>query len=156
MRSWLVVVIALAACDSGAKTAPKPEPKTPVERDAGAALVLVDAAAPSRMQVFGVGESPMSIAVVGDPLFWTDSAGALWSMPKHGGRILQLSEQHMPGEPFFQNIAEHAGKLVAAKEGDLARVTPPQGPPDLMKLGLGTDQLLELVSDGTAVYATSY
>jgi hypothetical protein len=158
MRMWMAVVIALAGCDSGkqdnAKPAPPP-PRAPAS-DAAMALVQVDAATVSGIQVFGVGESPMSIAVVGDTLFWTDSAGAIWSMPKVGGRILQLSNQHEPGRPFYQNIAAHTGDLVAAKEGDLVRVKPSQGPLTPMNLGLGSDQLLELVSDGTAVYATSY
>ena len=157
MRSWLVV-IALVGCDSGKKPEQKPVDRpTPVVREAGMAIVQIDGpVAPKDVDVFDVGESPMSIAVVGDTLMWTDSAGALWSMPKRGGRMLQLSEQHMPGEPFYQNIVLHAGKLVAARRGDLATVPPPQGPPTVMELGLGNDQLLEMVSDGTAVYATSY
>jgi len=156
MRMWMVVVIALVGCDSGKPDKPaKREPPPPV-RDAGAAIVLMDGPAPSGIQVFGVGKNPMSIAVVGDTLMWTDSAGALWSMPKRGGRMLQLSEQHQPGNPFFQNLAPHAGHIVAALEGDLVSVDPPQGPLSRMQLGLGTDQLLELASDGDAVYATSY
>ncbi|HEY5924901.1 MAG TPA: DUF5050 domain-containing protein [Kofleriaceae bacterium] len=176
-RLWVVVVIALVGCEeplvlgrskpAGQGEAKRVEPPGPTRvapdrvgrPDPGSALVQAppDAAvqAPAAVTVFEV-YSPMSMTLAGDTLMWTDPKGSLWSMPASGGKPTELSHQHLPGRPMFMNLATHAGAVIASRQGDLVRVDVPEGPLVPLGLELGEDSLLEMVSDGTALYATSY
>ena len=172
-RLWLVVVIALVGCEEPLvlgkskpgqqaqepKPVQPPRPRDPDSEppDRGVALVQVDAAvpAPSRFAEFDV-YAPMSMTIAGDTLMWTDPKGSLWSMPTQGGKPTELSHQHLAGRPMYMNLATHAGAVIASRQGDLARVDSAQGPVVPLGLELGTDSLLEIVSDGTALYTTSY
>lgn len=171
LRVWLVVVGALVACNEplvlerkqpatpepvppkvGSQPAKQSEPQPPASQP----LVQKPAVpAPAGITVFNV-YSPMSLAIAGDTLMWTDPAGSLWSMPSHGGKPIELSNQHLPDRPMYMNLGTVAGDVIAARRGDLARVSPPDGPLEPLGLELGEDSLLELASDGKAIYATSF
>jgi hypothetical protein len=178
-RTWLVI-LAMTACDEPlvtneqAPAAPPraeppavrldklpepprvaPEPARPGEPTPQVAQAIDAGTAPQRITTFEA-YAPMSLAIAGDTLLWTDPRGSLWSMPSRGGTPVELSNQHMPGRPMYMNLAAHDGAIIASRAGDLVRVGLPAGPLQPLGLDLGTDSLLELVSDGTAIYATSF
>jgi hypothetical protein len=179
LRVWLVAIMVLGACNeplilerkkprptrsshpqaesSPTQPATPQPPPQPQPSDPGAALVqpTPEPPAPEPITEFEM-DSPMSMTIAGDTLMWTDPAGSLWSMPSHGGKQIELSHQHLPDRPMYMNLAAHAGDVIASRRGDLARVKPPDGPVVPLGLDLGDDSLLELVSDGTAMYATSF
>ncbi|HEY5927028.1 MAG TPA: hypothetical protein VIV11_35315, partial [Kofleriaceae bacterium] len=93
-----LVVLLVAAC--GAK-APPPPPDPVVQHEAAPPAAPEP---PARID-YEVGESPMSVVVAGDRLVWTDSTGAIWTMPVAGGQPKQLSDQHGTGFMFHPVVA---------------------------------------------------
>lgn len=192
-RSWLVVVVALVACDeplvlgrnkvSGTKrtdvprptgtspagtspvgTRPTPPPAPNGAEPGGVAVMPVPPEPPPPVatrpiEVFdvedGMGRSPMKIVVAAGTLAWTDSAGSLWTMPAKGGeRPTELSNQHMEGRPMFGNLTKVGDVLVGVTDTQLWRIGLPRGPLTLIKDFSDDDWVVDLVSDGTAVFGT--
>lgn len=120
----------LAAC--GGATRPPPPEVTPD-------VIAPPPPAPAKpivqaRQDFTVGESPMSMVVSGSSILWTDSAGAIWSMPKTGGEPKQLSDQKSPSFAFRLFVA--GDQVFATSRKDLLRIAGSDGPVTLAGLGL--------------------
>jgi hypothetical protein len=96
----------------------------------------------------------MSLVVSGTTLAWTDSAGAIWSMPSHGrDQPKKLSDQRTPDFAF--QVFAAGGRVFAATRGDLMRVELPDGPVAKAKLGLAALPE-EAVADESFVYLTLF
>jgi hypothetical protein len=138
-RSWLVAI--LIACKH---PAPPPPPPIAHEVDAGVERARTD---------FKVGESPTSLVVVSGALVWTDSAGAIWTMPAAGGEPRQLSDQKRPDFAFHVFAAGDA--VFATSRNDVLRVALPDG--TVTKLGLALAEYPEAsVADAEFMYLTLF
>lgn len=176
-RLWLVVGIALVGCDEPLvlgrtkQSRPQeplspsqPQPRIEADRPAPPSQPLLPSqpppevakpapATPRPIEVLEVDSSPTNIAIANGTLVWTDTAGALWTMPARGGaRPKQLSNQHMPGQPMYGNLVAVGSVVVATKQNALAKVTLPDGPIEVIATP-SEDWLIELETDGTAVYS---
>ena len=100
---------------------------------------------------FSVGPSPTSIAVRGDALFWTDSAGSIWTMPTTGGTPRQLSDQRSPDFAFKVVAAGNA--VIASTRKDLLTVA--DAVTKLNIRGL-VEYPEEIVADEAFVYVTMF
>jgi hypothetical protein len=98
-----------------------------------------------------VGPAPTSIVVHGTTLFWSDSAGSIWSMPSTGGTPRQRSSQRSPDFAF---------KLVTAGDSVIASTRK-----DLLLVGETVTKLNirglveypeEIVADEAFVYVTMF
>lgn len=141
-----VVVVAVAAC-----AAPKPPPPPP-ERPAIEAAPRPQLPA---VMVLATETSPMSLVVAGSALVWTDSAGAVWTMPSDGsGKPRQLGDQREPGFAF--KIVVVGSRVFATVRGDLLRVPLPVG--RAVRAGIGGlgESPVEAVGDTTHVYMTLF
>lgn len=138
--SWLFAV--LLACKH-----PAPPPPPPITHG-------VDAGVEPARSDFHVGESPTSLVVTGGALVWTDSAGAIWTMPAaRGGEPRQLSDQKRPDFAFHVFAAGDA--VFATSHYDVLRVTLPDGP--VTKLGLALAEYPEAsVADAAFMYLTLF
>jgi hypothetical protein len=166
LRVWMVVVVALVACNEPLVTGrDKPAPTQAAPREpAGpqpeavaptAPQPAVAAPAPKPKPTTQVFEArfPMKLALAGNTLAWTDSAGSLWTMPATGGRALELSNQQMEGRPMFGNMVVVGDQIVTVNGGDIVRVELPEGPLSPIT-SLGDDWIADFVTDGSAVYGT--
>ena len=124
---------------------PEPPPPTPPEPAEPAEL-------PARTD-FAVGESPTSLVVAGSALVWTDSMGAIWTLPTSGGVPRQLAEQRTAGF-MFHPVTVGADVLVSTKR-DFARVTLPAGPVRNLGLALAEDPV-DNVADDHTIYTTLF
>lgn len=102
---------------------------------------------------FAVGESPTSLVVAGSALVWTDSMGAIWTMPTAGGPPRQLTEQRAAGF-MFHPVSVGTDVLVSTKR-DFARVTLPGGPVRNLGLALAEDPV-DIVADDHTIYTTLF
>lgn len=69
---------------------------------------------------FEVGPSPTSVVVRGNALYWSDSAGSIWSMPTTGGTPRQLSSQRSPDFAF--KLVTAGNTVIASTRKDLLLV----------------------------------
>ena len=106
-------ILALVACGQPAKPVDKPPP--PVEPPP----VATPLKRPPR-EVFATSPSPTSIAVANGALYWTDAAGAIWTMPTSGGTPKQLSDQRSPDFAF--KVVAVGDAIVASSRKDFLRV----------------------------------
>lgn len=113
----MIVWFALLGCGTPTPPATPPSPELPLPEPPSP---------PPARQDFAVGESPMSLVVTGGSLFWSDSAGAIWSMPATGGEPRQLSNQREPDFAFSLFLA--GDHVFATSRRDLLRVAGPDGP----------------------------
>jgi hypothetical protein len=113
---------ALATFALACGASPAPVPPQPGPGPVQPARVAVDRA----REDFAVGESPMTLVVVRGVLYWTDAAGAIWSMPATGGTPRQLSSQRDPDFAFSLFVA--GTEVFATSRKDLLRVAGPGGP----------------------------
>jgi hypothetical protein len=131
-------LVLLIACGQPQKAVePKPEPvrpdAAPVERAA--------------REDFVVGPSPVSVAVRGGALYWTDGLGAIWTMPATGGTPRQL-----PAPDFAFKIVRAGDALVASTRKDFLRVGD-----SVEKMNLRLPELPEeVVADAGHVYFTMF
>jgi hypothetical protein len=95
----------------------------------------------------------MALAVVGDVLVWTDSAGAIWTMPALGGEAHQLSDQHGLGFTFRPVVA--GGQVFVSAKRDFVHVTLPAGPAAKLGLALPEDPV-HIAGDDRFIYATLF
>jgi hypothetical protein len=112
-------------------------------------VVEPDAAPPQKRarEEFAVGEGPVSIAVRGGALYWTDGMGAIWTMPSTGGTPKQL-----PIPDFAFKIVNAGDALVASSRKDFLRVGD-----TVEKMNLRLPELPEeVVADGEHVYFTMF
>lgn len=101
-------------------------------------------------EVFAVAPSPMSLALVGDTLAWTDATGSIWTLPTSGGTPRKLA------------TADHAFKVVAAGDvfvastrKDLLRVDVAAGTANKQDLRLA-ELPEDIIGDRAAVYVTLF
>jgi hypothetical protein len=169
-RVWMVAVVAFAACNEPLVLSAKPKPSqepapSRVEKPAPAQPPAPATPAPAAPKPEPPAEAKptgvqsfdarfaMKLAIAGDTLAWTDSAGSLWMMPSNGGRALELSSQTMEGRPMLGNMVVVGNEIIATKQGELVRVAVPKGPISSFA-SLGDDWIADLVTDGSAVYGT--
>src|SRR4051812_25521932 len=94
--TWRLAFVVLMACGASAPPPPPVEPRPEVipvvpERPA-ATTARFDLEVPS---------APTSLVVLGAKLVWTDSLGAIWSMPSDGSAAaVQLSDAQHPNFAF--------------------------------------------------------
>jgi hypothetical protein len=147
VRTLVLLVITLGAC--GGRPVPAPPPEPPVAHHEEAPP---PPPAPTRAD-FPVGDSPRSLVVAAGAFVWTDSAGAIWTMPVSGGDPRQLSDQHGVGFMFHPVVS--GGEVFVSGKRDIARVTLPEG--HVTKLGLGlAEDPEEVIADGDAIYVTLF
>lgn len=109
---------------------------------------------PARREL-ATGGAPMSLAIAGGQLLWTDLAGGIWTMPADGsGAAKQLSDQRTPSFAFQLFIA--GGEVMATTRTDLLRVRLPDGPVKLAKVQGLLDDPLAVAADGAYVYVTMF
>jgi hypothetical protein len=128
-RFLVAIVLVVAACGS----APKPSQPPDVAPDVLTPPPPVKPIVQPR-QDFTVGESPMSMVVSSSSILWTDSTGAIWSMPKDGGEPKQLSDQKSPNFAFRLFMA--GDQVLATSRKDLLRIAGSDGPVTMAGLGL--------------------
>ncbi|MDB4959757.1 MAG: hypothetical protein JWO36_7326 [Myxococcales bacterium] len=141
--SWLAIIA--VGCGTAARPQPMPPQVVPV--------VQQGAAKPARMDL-PVGESPMSIVVVGRALVWTDSTGALWTMAKDGsGTPKQLSDQHLG---FAFSLVVAGDHVFASTKKDLLEID--LAAPAVTHAGIRglADQPEAVVADDRFVYCTMF
>jgi len=84
-------------------------------------------------------------------MVWTDSAGAIWTLPIAGGEPKQLSDQHGIGFMFHPIVA--GGEVFVSGKRDFARVAGG----NVQKLGLALpEDPEEVVADDRAIYVTLF
>jgi hypothetical protein len=121
------------------QTAPPEPPPAPVKA--------------AERQDFDVPTSPASLVVVEDALLWTDSLGAIWTMPAAGGEAKQLSDQQHPSFAFHVFVA--GGQAFATSRRDLLRIAPDHSVTLAGVTGL-VDYPEESVADAAAIYLTVF
>ncbi|CAN5852782.1 hypothetical protein BH11MYX3_BH11MYX3_04420 [soil metagenome] len=137
----------LVACGSTAPTPREPERQPEViaaPREPVAPIVpRIDLDVPG---------APTSLVVVGGTLWWTDSLGAVWSMPSDGSaRAVQLSDATHPNFAF--HLFRAGDQVFATSRGDLLRV----GSEGVKALGVtGLDLPEESAGDASALYLTVF
>ena len=138
-------LVLLIACGQPPKpVAPRPEPVQAAEP-----TVQADASAKQRpaREAFAVGPSPVSIAVRGGALYWTDGFGAIWTMPSTGGTPAKLATPD-----FAFKIMKAGDKLVASTRKDFLRVGD-----TIEKMNLRLPELPEdVVADDAHIYFTVF
>ena len=120
IRYALLFVVACGGAKAPPVVEPPPAPPpVPVRPEVPAKPAVV------ARQDFVVGESPMSLVAHRGTLYFTDSAGSVWSMPATGGEPMQLSDQKAPGFAFRLFVA---GDVVfATTKKDLLVLAGPDG-----------------------------
>jgi len=138
----------VAACGQPAtrKVEPLPKPEPVVERPV----------APKRQprEVFAVAPSPMSIAIAGTALVWTDATGSIWTMPTTGGTPRQLSDQQKPDFAF--KVVAAGGVIVASSRKDLLRVDVAGGTVTKANVTGLVEYPEEIVGDAAAIFVTMF
>jgi hypothetical protein len=146
------VICLVIACGPSPKAQvyyPEPESPPPVEEPAQPGQPRPPD--PPALTRFSVGPAPTSIVVEGTTLYWSDSAGSIWSMPVTGGTPRQRSTQRSPDFAF---------KLVAAGNTVMASTRK-----DLLLVGETVTKLNirglveypeEIVADEAFVYVTMF
>lgn len=148
------MLVLLIACGAPAKPV---EPRPGVARtepvrtgaETGTEPVRTGAAPAQRpaQETFAVGPSPVSIAVRGGALYWTDGAGSIWTMPSTGGTPSKLTTPE-----FAFKIVNAGDALVASTRKDFLRVGD-----TVQKMGLQLPELPEeVVADAAHVYFTMF
>jgi hypothetical protein len=146
VRFVFVLVVAAACSQPATRTVEPPRPEEPRPEIAQP----VPPRRPAKV-TFDVAPSPMSIAVRGDALFWTDSTGSIWSMPSTGGTPRQLSDQRAPDFAF--KVVAAGTAIVASSRKDLLSVGD-----SVTKLNIRglVEYPEEIVADEAFVYVTMF
>ena len=142
----------LVACGSP-QPAPSPPPPPPQVEQPVADEMPEVAAPPARVD-YDLPTSPMSLVIAGDAMVWTDSTGAIWTMPVAGGEPRQLSEQHSHGFAFHPVVV--GTEVFVSGKRDFWRVALPAGPVTKMNARGLLEDPEEVVSDETSIYATLF
>jgi hypothetical protein len=142
--------VLLAACGATAPT-PRVEPRPQPE--------VISAVPPPRAPIVAridldVPGAPTSLVVLGGTLLWTDSLGAVWSMPSDGAApAKQLSDAQHPNYAFHLfRAGDHA---FATSRGDLLRVED-DGTVHAMRVAGLADLPEESTGDASALYITMF
>ena len=77
-------------------------------------------------------------------------------MPARGGEARELANQHDAGGPMYQALAAYRGTIYAGRNGAIDTVTLPDGPVTQLGWDLGSDEAVELASDGTVLYSAMF
>jgi hypothetical protein len=128
-----------------------PEPaSTPVEQPEQPEQPGQPAAHPTLTR-FPVGPEPTSIVVRGTTLYWSDSAGSIWSMPTAGGTPRQRSDQRSPDFAF--KLVTAGDTVIASTRKDLLLVGE-----TVTKLNIRglVEYPEEIVGDEAFVYVTMF
>ena len=147
VRFVLALAIVAACGQPVAKTVePIPRPEQPPP----AVVKPVPPKRPARV-TFSVAPSPTSIAIRGDEMFWTDSAGSIWTMPSTGGTPRQLSDQRSPDFAF--KLVAAGDTVIGSTRKDLLRVAE-----TVTKLNIRglVEYPEEIVADEAFVYVTMF
>ena len=139
----LALTSLLMAC--GSPPPPKPPPP-PVSLPADAGVV-------EARRDFALPTAPMALAVAGTALVWTDTAGAIWTMPAAGGDPKQLSDQHSHKFAFHPVVA--GGRVFVTTKRDFYAVALPAGPVTALGAKLPEDPE-EAVGDDHYLYVTLF
>jgi hypothetical protein len=139
------------ACLAIACAAPARDPAPPV--DPSPPPRVEDAAAPAWTEPT-LELAPMSIAIVGDTLVWTDMAGSIWTRPIAGGEPRQLSDQQRPDFAFSLLVAKE--RVIATGRRGLLAVTLPAGPVTELAVAGLPGQPEDSVADADHVYLTLF
>ena len=144
---FVLALAVVAACGQPAKKVeeplPRPENPPPIDKP-------VPPKRPARV-TFSVGPSPTSIAIRGAELFWTDSAGSIWTMSSTGGTPRQLSDQRSPDFAF--KLVAAGDTVIGSTRKDLLRVAE-----TVTKLNIRglVEYPEEIVADEAFVYVTMF
>jgi hypothetical protein len=101
-----------------------------------------------------VPSAPTSLVVIGAKLMWTDSLGAIWSMPSDGSAAaVQLSDAQHPNFAF--HLFRAGDEAFATSRGDLLRV---EGDGTVRALGVKglKDLPEESAGDASGLYITMF
>jgi hypothetical protein len=101
-----------------------------------------------------VGESPMTLVVWRGHLVWTDSAGAIWSMPAGGGSPKQLSDQKTPNFAFKLFLA--GDELFATSRKDVLKIASPDGPVAMAGVLALADNPIDATGTNDYLYMTMF
>lgn len=148
--TWRFVFAVLLACGATApppRFEPRPEPEVVAEtpQPSPAITARFDLEVPS---------APTSLVVVDDTLVWTDSLGAIWSMPSTGSApAVQLSDAQHPNFAF--HVFRAGDQVFATARGDLLRVDPHGSVHALGVKGL-KDLPEESAGDPTGLFITMF
>lgn len=113
--TWRLAFVVLTACGASApppRIEPRPEVMPVVPEPPAAITARFDLDVPS---------APTSLVVLGAKLVWTDSLGAIWSMPSDGSAAaVQLSDAQHPNFAF--HVFRAGERVFATSRGDLLGV----------------------------------
>jgi len=138
--SWRIALVVLTACGAAPPPPPRiePRPEPPV-------TARFDLDVPS---------APTSLVVLGGKLLWTDSLGAIWTMPSDGRTAaVQLSDAQHPNFAF--HLFRAGDRAFATSRGDLLRVDPDGRVHALGVKGL-KDLPEESTGDASSLYITMF
>ena len=115
--TWRFAFVVLTACGAAApppRIDPRPQPE----------VIPVEPAQPVPMTArfdLEVPSAPTSLVVLGAKLVWTDSLGAIWSMPSDGSAVaVQLSDAQHPNFAF--HVFRAGEQVFATSRGDLLAI----------------------------------
>jgi hypothetical protein len=98
-------------------------------------------------------DAPMTLAVTGERLVWSDALGSIWTVPITGGTAKRLATQHTTGFAFHPvNVG---GEVLVSTKKDFVRVTLPDGPVTAVGVKL-PETPEEVVADDRAIYVTLF
>jgi hypothetical protein len=140
----LAVMFAVMACRA------HPEDAGPTAGSgSGSGSAVVHAQTPS---IYRVDDFVASVVVVGGTLVWTDTGGALYTMPVQGGAQHQLSNQHRAGGPTVLALIAQGDHVIGTIDSDMVRIDLPAGPLTPIPLGLVDNDATTLATDGTSIF----
>ncbi len=115
--TWRFALVVLTACGAAA---PPPRLEPPPQPAVAATVPERPAPITARFDL-DVPSAPTSLVVLGAKLLWTDSLGAIWSMPSDGSAAaVQLSDAQHPNFAF--HLFRAGEQVFATSRGDLLRV----------------------------------
>ncbi len=148
--TWRLALVVLTACGA---SAPPPRLEPPPEPEVVPGVVPPPATVTARFDL-DVPSAPTSLVVVGDKLVWTDSLGAIWSMPSDGHTAaVQLSDSQHPNFAF--HVFRAGDDVFATSRGDLLRVDA-DGSVHAMRVKGLLDLPEESAGDASALYITMF
>lgn len=138
------VAVAVVACGGKPATPPVATPVAP----------LAPVAREPARRDFAVPTPPVTLAIAGKMLVWTDIAGAIYAMASDGREPpRELSNQHAPAFAF--RVVTVGDRVLASSKRDFLEVALPAGP--VTPLGLALDETPEqVVATDTGIFVTLF
>jgi len=144
---WRFVLVVLTACGASATPPPRIEPRP----EPGVVPVVAEppVAITPRFDL-DVPSAPTSLVVIGGKLLWTDSLGAIWSMPSDGSAPARL----LGDARFAFHLFRAGDEAFATARGDLLRV---DADGNVHALGVKLKDLAEeSAGDANGLYITMF